>query len=1628
MTAPVRQGARPAASLADRFSALGGEQRVKLLRKLVESGRVRDVPAVVPPRDPARPVRLSPAQQDLWAYESLYPGTPALNLCCAYHFDDPVDTAHLEAALTLVQEHHDILRTRITEGPGGEPHVDFPDAGPFVLEHDDLRGTGTTVHQAFDAFRRRPFDLDGGRLIRGRFVRVDDRRTTLMLSVHHAIADWWSFDVLQTEFAEAYLAVREGTEPRSTRPAIQYADFSAWQGELEEAGVFGERLAFWRRYLADPPGPLTAPGYGSAADDPDRDPDAVVHIGFDLDPPTAAAVRALARRSGTTVYGVLMAAFAVLAHRVTGAEDMVLGTPVANRSAKGLERVIGYVMNAVPTRWRVRPDSSFADLVAVFAADFPDLVANADLPVGRIVAAAAPERSIGRSPLFQWVFMHLTQQPSVSAVREFAEPERIHTGGEHDLVGVVKDSGDAMIGSFEIRTDTFSPAAVQRWAECYVELLKQVTADPALRVGDIGIVPPGLRERLLGLASGSGAVEPVSLPGLVARHAARTPDAPALDTGARTWSYGQLADRVDRLAGALARRGAGPGSIVAVLRGRGTDWPVTALAVQRTGAAYLPLDPEYPAERLRRTLADAGPVLVVADDAVPAAGDVPVLVLGPEAYEGEPLTGPCPDPSGPAYVIHTSGSTGTPKGVVVPHSGLAALAESLAGGLGLGPGDRVLQLGPPTFDISVADLCMAFGSGATLVLPPAGLLVGEDLGRVLTHRRVSAVMTTPSVLATVPAGAYPDLRVLAVGAEVCPPELVERWATDGRRFHNVYGPTEATVAVTLSEPLARGQARPPLGRPLAGTHVRLLDGRLRPAAPGTQGELYLAGPLAHGYLHSPGQTAARFTADPYGPPGSRMYRTGDLAWQDDDGTFHYLGRTDDQVKLRGLRAEPAEIAAVLAEHPAVGRSVALVREGGTGRPQLVGYVVPAPGHRPDPDALLTHAAERLPAGLVPADVVVLDAFPLTANGKIDKAALPSPAPRGPVASAAPARALSPAEQTLCALYSEVLGTGPAGVEVDADFFRLGGDSIMAIQLAARAAAAGLLLAPRDVFTARTPARLALSARPATPEQPAGPDVAEGRLPLTPIMHWWREQGSPLGTFIQSMAFPVPHGVGLDRIRAAVTALAERHAALRMRLIRHDDSADWELEAGPAAVRTERIAVPAGTLPDGLAEESARSAVLDPEQGEMLRAVWFDAGPDRPGLLLLLVHHLAVDGVSWRVLGQELARLLADGGEPTTDPGASFARWARLLPAEAERAVGELDWWTDQLTDAGKARLTDGPDDWTSGSASAPRRAAVTVELDAGLTRDVLVTLPGAFHCGTDAVLLTALVRAAVRRRGTGTGLLLHLEGHGREALSAPVDVSRTVGWFVTQYPVRLDPGEDTGAAALKRVKEQLRAVPSAGLGWGLLRYLHPGAGPVLAGLPAPDVRFAYLGRFAGDDAAGGRLLDSGPEAVPVAHALEIDVLARGAEGEPRLEATFSYAEGVLTGDDVRELARLWTEELTALVAATADGSAAGHTPSDFPLVDLTVDQLMEYEDDLEFEDDGDDFDGLDHLDGSDRGDGLDGLDGLDGSDRLDGLDRTDGLDGLDGLDRFDRGDGLDGLDGSERLEGLDRLDGEVTDR
>ncbi|UBU17189.1 non-ribosomal peptide synthetase [Nonomuraea gerenzanensis] len=1491
-------------STADRFAALSTERRVELLRRLVEAGRLEAIPDIVPPRDPARPVRLSPAQEDLWVYESLYPDTAALNLCCSYHFDTPVDPADLEAALTIVQGHHDTLRMRIT-GEVDTLRVVSAPVEPFKLERLDLRGTGVGVRAALHAFSRRTFELDGGPLIRGQFITVDDTRATLVLALHHIATDWWSFDVLHGELTEAYRTVRDGLPPRLRRPAIQYADFASWQRELEAAGVFDAQLGWWRGYLADLPRPLTAGPGGTSAT---AGGFGVEQVTFRIGAPVEAAVRALARERGATVYGVLMTAFAVFAHRLSGAPDLITGTPVANRSAKGLDRVIGYVMNSVPVRWRFGDRTTFAELLARFTAEFPQVLAHADVPVGRIVRALDPERVAGRSPLFQWVFMHLPRQASVARLREIADPERVHTGGEHDLIGIVRDGDDGFEASLEFRTDVYAPGVVRAWAESFTTLLGALVAEPDAPVSLAALLPE---------EPPSGSVPEVpatTLYGLVARQAERSPGAVAVESEDGRLTYGELLERADRLAGALVERGVGPERVVALGLGRSMAMVVAILAVQRAGGAYLPVDPDDPASRVAWLVGDAGAHLLIAGPEVLPGLDVERL--SPDATSTNDVKFPDIDVRGAAWVIYTSGSSGRPKGVVVSHAGVACLAHSLVTTFGLDADSRVLQLGAPTFDISVGELCLAFGSGGTLVVPPAGPLVGDELGRVLRERRVTFGLIPPAVLATVPPGDYPDLRGVCAGADVCPPELVARWADRG--FWNAYGPTETTVGSSVSDPLTPDGTLPPIGRPLTGTRLYVLDTRLRPLPVGVPGELYVGGVgVARGYLGRPGLTAERFVADPYGGPGERMYRTGDLVHRRPDGQLQFLGRADDQVKVRGHRIEPAEIEAVLATHAAVARA-AVARHGD----RLIAYLVPRAAAPVDTAGVLAHAVARLPVHMVPSEFVVLEALPLTSRGKLDRAALPEPD--------APAEAsrepVTDREAALCALFAELLDLPRVGAEDD--FFRLGGDSVTAIQLVSRARERGLGLTPREVFVARTPAALAALARVAAR---AVADVPTGRFPLTPIMHWWREHGGPLDTFTQSLVVPVPEGCGEERLRAALRTLTARHAALRMRLLRHAED-DWELEV-PAPeeaaevpfVRAWKDEVPFVRAWNDAAP-TASAARPDPGRGVMLAATW--TAPDR---LLLTAHHLAVDAVSWRLLGPELAALL-NGEDHTPPQGTSFARWSLLLAAEAqrpERVAAELPLW--ERMSAGEPLLS--PDRRPpTGRGGHGRRAVLTRTLPPGLTEQAITHLPAAYRCGPNEVLLTALAIAVTRWRG-GTSVLAEVEGHGREPFTDDLDISGTVGWFTAQYPVTLD-ATGSPPEALKRIKETLRAIPGAGLGHGLLRYLNPDTAAKLSALPAPDLRFNYLGRFEGE-------LEGMPD-TPLAYAVELDAVALTGPDGTRLTASWSHLPDL----DVLDLAERWEAALAELAARPDEGGA---TSSDFPLVELTQAQLDALEADLDAE-------------------------------------------------------------------------------
>ncbi|MBX7554903.1 AMP-binding protein, partial [Streptomyces sp. tea 10] len=913
-------------------------------------------------------------------------------------------------------------------------------------------------------------------------------------------------------------------------------------------------------------------------------------------------------------------------------------------------------------------------------------------------------------------------------------------------------------------------------------------------------------------------------------------------------------------------------------------------------------------------------------------------------------------------------------------AGVASLLHTQAERLGVGPGSRVLQFASPSFDAAFWELCMGLLSGAAVVVAGAeGTQPGEPLAHTLKTYGVTHATLPPVVLAAMEADAdlLPQGTLVSAG-EALSAEVVSRWSA-GRSLINAYGPTETTVCASMSGALAAGGAVP-IGHPVLGGQLFVLDGRLRPVPPGVTGELYVAGPsLARGYLGRAALTAERFVACPFAGPGERMYRTGDLVRRRRDGQLDYVGRADGQVKIRGFRIEPGEVEAVLAAQEGVGQAAVLVREDQPGVRRLVAYV--APSHAGDeaaavdPAELRARVAAELPDYMVPAAVMVLDEFPMTPNGKLDRKALPAP----DLSTGGDGReARDTREETLRGLFRELLNLDAVGF--DDSFFDLGGDSILSIQLVSRARQQGLVLTPRQVFQHRTVAALAAVAGSLDQVVGEGPDLGIGEIPLTPTVHWLRQRGGPIARFNQSTLLQAPADLTEEQLVEALQAVLDHHDALRMRLIR--ETGQWRLEvpergavdATELVLRVDAAGCDAAALRALTSHQSeAAWGRINPDEGRMLQAVWFDAGPGRPGRLLLVAHHLVVDNVSWQILVPDLAaacEALADGKNPELQPtGTSMRRWAEHLVelAHTPQREAELPLWEEMLEYPDEL-LGDRPLD--PGQDVFETMRFLTTTESAEHVRPLLTSLPAAYHAGVNDVLLTALALAvadwrAGRDEEAESDVLVDLEGHGREDLVEGADLSRTVGWFTSLHPVRLDPGTRDLAAleqggpevgeAIKRIKEQLRTLPDNGIGFGLLRYLNHGTRDVLSDLIGPQISFNYLGRSAsagageaapwtpvadaemvgGADLSGGR---PDPQ-TPLTHALAVNAMTEDHPDGPRLLLVWSWPQTLLREADVREISSCFSRAVRALAAHAGRRDIGGLTPSDLSLVRLSQDEL-----------------------------------------------------------------------------------------
>ncbi|MFI5511748.1 amino acid adenylation domain-containing protein, partial [Mycobacterium sp. NPDC051804] len=1515
-------------------------------------------PAVVP---------LSFAQSRLWFIEQLQGPSGVYNMAVALRLSGSLNATALGAALADVVGRHESLRT-LVPAPEGIPRQLVVPVERADFDWDVIDAGGwpeDRLREAIDATVRAPFDLAAQIPLRAIVFRVSDDEHVAVAVVHHIAADGWSIRPLVADLSMAYSARCAGQVPEWAPLPVQYVDYTLWQrgqlGDLDDpdSRIAGQ-LGYWQQALGGLPERVVLPvdrPYPAVADY--RGATVAVEWSAELQQ----RIGQMAGAHNATSFMVVQTALAVLLAKLSASSDVAVGFPTAGRRDPALDELVGFFVNTLVLRVDLAGDPTVAELLSQVQARSLAAFEHQDVPFEVLVERLNPARSLTHHPLVQvmlaWQNNDLPSEVALGDLEVTALPVDTRSA-RMDLTFSLAERFSAVgepggiDGAVEFRTDVYDAASIEVLVERLARVLQEMTADPLRRVSSIDVLDADAHtylDEISHRAVLSGPTPaPVSIPTLFAAQVSRAPEAVAITCGDQSSSYRDLDEASNRLAHLLITQGARPGQRVGLLIERSAEAVVALLAVLKTGAAYVPIDPGLPDARIEFIVADAAPVAVVTTAGLHSRLDghdtLVVIDVCDPAVATQPttgVTGPAPDDI--AYLIYTSGTTGVPKGVAVTHSNVAGLLESLTADFAPASSHVWSQWHSLSFDVSVGEIFGALVGGGRLVVVPEDVARSpEELHALLVGEHVDVVCQTPSAAGMLsPVGL--ESAVLVVAGEACPGELVDRWAP-GRTMINAYGPTEATVYAAISAPLSPGADVVPIGSPVAGAALFVLDSWLRPAPVGVVGELYVAGSgVGVGYWARAGLTGSRFVACPFGGAGSRMYRTGDLVAWGADGQLQYFGRADEQVKIRGYRIELGEIQAALGALEGIDSAVVIAREDRPGDKRLIGYVTGTA----DPASIRAQLGVRLPGYMVPAAVVVLDALPLTVNGKLDKRALPAPDYRAADTYRAPT---TPVEEILAGIYAQVLGLERVGV--DDSFFELGGDSILSMQVVARARAAGMACRARDLFTEQTVARLAGVVEVSDGATDA---IDEGLGPVvpTPIMGWLADVDGSTEEFNQTLVVQAPAAVGEADVVVVVQALLDRHAMLRLR-VEDDGARRWALTVPEVGAVQARECLQVVESLDDEVVIAARSR-LNPAAGAMLSALW--VAPT--GQLVLIIHHLAVDGVSWRILLEDLniAWVQHHSGQPIALPagGTSFARWSTLLAEHARTSdvVAQADAWR-QIAAAPAALPSIQPADTFAAAGH------LSVQLDVETTRQLLGEVPAAFHAGVQDILLIGFGLAVAEFVGSGAApVAIDVEGHGREdEWSDGLDVSRTVGWFTTKYPVALAvggldwtqviAGEPGLGTVVKDAKEQLRAHPDW-LTYGLLRYLNPDV--ELDGAD-PAIGFNYLGRLG---AAAAELSDElwriSPEglaltraaaaiAMPLMHTVELNAATADTDDGPRLQANWTWAPSALDQTQVNRLARLWFEALGGIAAVVRAGGG-GLTPTDIVPARLNQSQLDEIE-------------------------------------------------------------------------------------
>ena len=1399
---------------------------------LLKMARARDLvgeraelpPIERAPRDGRLP--LSFAQQGLWFVEQLGGLGATYHMPVRLRIRGELDRDALARALDAIVARHEALRTTFALVDGApEQRIAPAEASRFHLLPHDLRGrvdADAELDRLMAEETRAPFDLEQGPLIRGRLIRLAEDDHVLLLTMHHIASDGWSMGVINRELGALYAAFRRGEPDPLPAPAVQYADYAAWQRRWMEGGVLREQADYWTRALAGAPELLALP-----ADRPR--PAKMDHAGgrvaLELDEALTAGLKALGRRHGATPYMTVLAGWAAVLGRLSGQDDVVVGTPTANRGRREIEGLVGFVANTLAVRVDLSGAPTVAELLARVKARTLEAQRNQDVPFEQVVERVDPVRSMAYSPLFQAMFTWQNAQRDrldLAGLQVASEPVASAERSKVDLALAVGEREGRITGGVTYATALFEHSTVERWTGYLRRVLAEMVADDGRRVERLPLMPESERQLVVREWNRTDAAYPAEscIHELFEAQAARTPDATAVVSETETRTYAELNARANRLAHHLRAVGVGPGVRVGLFVERSPAMVEGILGVLKAGGVFVPLDPGYPADRLAYMLADSAPAVVLAQKHVRdrIRTDVPVLELDGDAsaWADRPATNPergALTPSHPAYVTYTSGSTGKPKGVPAVHHKVLNLIHWYGRELAVTERDAVLLVMSFSFDGTYRNLFAPLFAGAQLHLAGEPFDPARIVAQVAAHP-IRLVNLTPSAFQALRAadteGALARLRTVVLVGEPVQPRALLEMPEPRPEFVNLYGPTECSGITTyhrLSRDLARYLEEPvPVGRPIPNSRIYILDAAGAPAPVGVAGELHIGGtPVGMGYQNRPDQTAERFIADPFSAePGARLYRTGDLARWRADGTLEFLGRMDGQVKVRGYRIEPGEIEARLAEHAAVREAVVLVREDAPGEKRLVAYWV---GGAAEAEALRAHLGRALPPYMVPSAYVRMEAWPLTPNRKLDRRALPAPE-GGAFAARGYEAPVGDTEEALAGIWAEVLRVDRVGR--GDGFFELGGHSLLAVQVISRVRQVLRVdVALGELFTRPVLADFARGLETAARAElpPIEPADRAGRLPLSFAQQrlWFLERMGNLGGAYHVLTRLRLRGA-LDRaaLARALDGIVARHEALRTVFVEVDGAPEQRLV--PAEASRFRLvehdlggrADAEGELGRLMADEAG--APFDLARGPLIRGRLVRLAADDHALLLTM-HHIASDGWSMGVLNRELSALYAAflRGEPDPLPPlpvqyADYAAWQRRW-MEGEVLRAQAEYWTRAL--AGAPELLELPTDRPRPAQMDRAGARLGVELDEALTGGL---------------------KALSRRHGTTLFMTLlagwatvlgRLSGQDDVVIGTPTanrgrrEIEGLIGFFVNTLALRVDlSGSPTVAGLLAQLKER----------------------------------------------------------------------------------------------------------------------------------------------------------------------------------------------------------------------------------